>query len=44
VQPTIDAIVRGARTGEIGDGKIFVLELSDCIRLRTGEVGSAAIG
>lgn len=44
VQPTIDAIVRGARTGEIGDGKIFLLGLEDCIRIRTGEVGSVAIG
>ena len=44
VQPTIDAIIAGARTGEIGDGKIFVLDLADCIRIRTGERGSAAIG
>lgn len=44
VQPAIDAIIAGARTGEIGDGKIFLLELPDCIRIRTGEVGSAAIG
>ena len=44
VQPTIDAIVAGARTGEIGDGKIFVVDLAECIRIRTGETGSAAIG
>jgi len=44
VQPTIDAILRGARSGEIGDGKIFVLPLDDCIRIRTGETGSTAIG
>jgi nitrogen regulatory protein P-II 2 len=44
VQPTIDAIIRGARTGEIGDGKIFVMTLADCIRIRTGETGSVAIG
>ncbi len=44
VQPTIDAIVEGARTGEIGDGKIFVLDLHDCIRIRTGETGEEAIG
>ena len=44
VQPTIDAIVDGARTGEIGDGKIFVLDLGDCIRIRTGEHGKDAIG
>jgi len=44
VQPTIDAIIKGARTGKIGDGKIFVLELADCIRIRTGEKGKEAIG
>ena len=44
VQPTIDAIIAGARTGEIGDGKIFVLDLVDCIRIRTGETGGEAIG
>ena len=44
VQPTIDAIVQGARTGEIGDGKIFVLDLAECIRIRTGETGGTAIG
>jgi nitrogen regulatory protein P-II 1 len=44
VKPTIDAIVRGARSGEIGDGKIFVLPIEECIRIRTGETGSTAIG
>ena len=44
VQPTIDAILAGARTGQIGDGKIFVLDLSECIRIRTGETGGTAIG
>lgn len=44
VQPTIDAIVKGARTGKIGDGKIFVLPLQLCIRIRTGEDGNEAIG
>ena len=44
VQPTIDAIIKGARTGEIGDGKIFVLDLPQCIRIRTGETGGDAIG
>ena len=44
VQPTIDAIVRGARTGEIGDGKIFITNLEEVIRIRTGERGSEAIG
>lgn len=46
VEPTIEAIVKGGRTGpagEIGDGKIFVLPLDDCIRIRTGERGAEAI-
>ena len=44
VEPTIDAIIKGARTGNIGDGKIFVLDLPQCIRIRTGERGEKAIG
>ena len=44
VQKTIDGIVEGARTGDIGDGKIFVLPMEECIRIRTGEKGPAAIG
>jgi nitrogen regulatory protein P-II 1 len=44
VQPTIDAIIKGAKTGTIGDGKIFVLPLEQCIRIRTGEEGPEAIG
>ncbi len=44
VKPTVDAIIRGAQTGEIGDGKIFILPLEECIRIRTGETGSEAIG
>lgn len=44
VQATIDAIVEGARSGNVGDGKIFVLDLPRCIRIRTGEEGSEAIG
>jgi len=44
VQPTIDAIVEGARTGKIGDGKIFVVNLERCLQIRTGEEGKAAIG
>ena len=43
-QATIDAIVRGARTGNIGDGKIFVTALEQCIRIRTGDTGHDAIG
>jgi nitrogen regulatory protein P-II 1 len=46
VEPTINAIIRGGRTGEegeVGDGKIFVLPLEDCVRIRTGERGGEAI-
>jgi len=44
VEPTISAILRGGQTGEIGDGKIFVLPLEECIRIRTEERGGTAIG
>ena len=44
VEPTIKAIIKGARTGKIGDGKIFVLDLDRCIRIRTGEESHQAIG
>lgn len=44
VEPTIAAIIQGANTGKIGDGKIFILDLPECIRIRTGERGSEAIG
>jgi nitrogen regulatory protein P-II 1 len=46
VKPTIDAILKAARSpqGKIGDGKIFVLPLDECYRIRTGESGKAAIG
>jgi nitrogen regulatory protein P-II 1 len=44
VKPTVDAIVGGARTGQTGDGKIFIMDLPECIRIRTGETGSVAIG
>jgi len=44
VKPTIDAIIKGAKTGNIGDGKIFVVGLEKCIRIRTGEDGKDAIG
>lgn len=46
VEPTIGAIIKGGRSGEegeIGDGKIFVLPLEDCVRIRTGERGHEAI-
>jgi nitrogen regulatory protein P-II 2 len=44
VEPTIKAILEGGQTGDIGDGKIFVLPLEECIRIRTEERGSTAIG
>lgn len=44
VEPTIRAITKGARTGETGDGKIFILDLKECIRIRTEERGGSAIG
>ena len=44
VEPTVKAIIKGARTGKIGDGKIFVVDLPRCIRIRTGDEGSQAIG
>ena len=44
VKPTVDAITDGARTGQIGDGKIFILDLKEVIRVRTGETGTVAIG
>jgi nitrogen regulatory protein P-II 2 len=44
VEPTIAAIIRGAQTGEVGDGKIFVLDLVECVRIRTEERGREAIG
>jgi nitrogen regulatory protein P-II 1 len=44
VKPAVDAIIRGARSGEIGDGKIFVLPVDEVIRIRTGENGEEAIG
>jgi len=44
VEPTIRAIIKGAKTGETGDGKIFIIDLNDCVRIRTEEKGSVAIG
>lgn len=44
VDATIAAIIKGARTGSIGDGKIFVLDMPECIRIRTGEKGTDAVG
>ncbi len=44
VEPAINAIIKGAKTDKIGDGKIFVTSIEDCIRIRTGERGRSAIG
>ena len=44
VKATIEGIIKGARTGKIGDGKIFVLDLPECIRIRTGEKGPEGVG
>lgn len=44
VQKTVDAVIKGARSGKIGDGKIFIQDLPECIRIRTGERGPDAIG
>ncbi|OGS18236.1 MAG: transcriptional regulator [Elusimicrobia bacterium RIFOXYA2_FULL_40_6] len=44
LEPAIEAITQGAKTGETGDGKIFVLDLKECVRIRTKERGSIAIG
>jgi nitrogen regulatory protein PII len=43
VEPTIEALCDGGRTGEVGDGKIFVLDLEQVVRIRTGEVANAAV-
>jgi nitrogen regulatory protein P-II 1 len=43
VQPTIDALCEGARTGEVGDGKIFVVPVERVVRIRTGETDEAAV-
>lgn len=44
VERTISAITKGAKTGKTGDGKIFVVDLPECVRIRTGERGGEAIG
>jgi nitrogen regulatory protein P-II 1 len=43
LQTALEAIVKAAQTGQIGDGKIFILELDDVVRIRTGETGSDAL-
>jgi len=44
VEKTVKAITGGAQSGQIGDGKIFILDLQECVRIRTGERGGEAIG
>lgn len=44
VKAAVDAITKGGRTGKVGDGKIFVVDLKDCVRIRTGETNGVAIG
>jgi nitrogen regulatory protein P-II 2 len=44
VDRTVAAIIKGAKSGQIGDGKIFILDLPQCIRIRTEEQGRSAIG
>ncbi len=44
LKPTVEAITKGARTDNIGDGKIFVFDMEECVRIRTGETGNVAIG
>ncbi len=44
VEPTIKAITKGAHTGNVGDGKIFIVDLLECVRISSAERGSVAIG
>ena len=44
LEKTIEAITRASCEGEIGDGKIFIFDMMDCVRIRTGERGNKAIG
>jgi nitrogen regulatory protein P-II 1 len=43
VSPVVNAIIKGARTGDIGDGKIFIIPIDDAIRVRTGDSGTSAV-
>ena len=43
LERSVDAILQGARTGQVGDGKIFISEISEAIRIRTGETGDNAL-
>ena len=44
VAPAIEAITKGGRTGNVGDGKVFVLDMKECVRIRTGETDKVAVG
>jgi nitrogen regulatory protein P-II 2 len=44
LEQTIEAITGAAKSGQVGDGKIFVIDLAECVRIRTGERGGVAIG
>jgi len=44
VEPAVNAIIKGAGSGEVGDGKIFILDLQDVVRISSGERGNVAIG
>jgi len=44
LQPAVEAIAGAGHTGQVGDGKIFIFDLTECIRIRTGETGNEAIG
>jgi nitrogen regulatory protein P-II 2 len=44
VEAAVDAVVGAAQSGKIGDGKIFVIDLAECVRIRTGEAGEEAVG
>jgi len=44
VEKTVRAVTGGAQSGQIGDGKVFIMDLEECIRIRTGERGGEAIG
>ncbi len=43
VEAAVSAIEKAARTGEVGDGKVFIMDLENCVRIRTGERGEAAL-
>lgn len=43
VKPAIDAIIKAARSGKVGDGKIFIMDVQESVRIRTGEAGETAL-